>query len=35
MYFFGCHDIPRNVTQHSDIQDNDTQPKGLICDTQH
>ncbi len=25
----------RHYTQHNDIQYNDTQHKGLICDTQH
>ncbi len=31
----GCHDIQHYDTQHNAILDNDTQHKGLVCDTQH
>jgi hypothetical protein len=29
------HDTQHNGTQHNDIWQNDTQLKGLTCDTQH
>jgi hypothetical protein len=30
-----CYDIYHNNTQRNEMRHNDTQPKGLICDTQH
>jgi len=33
--YFGRHDIQHNDSQYNAIHYNDTQHKGLICDTQH